>query len=168
MRRNVIAGAVAGVFVVGAAIGVPVAVNASNAAHAQEVAQIQAAKDGSVVVRADGARDAVLAGSAVQAGVIAQQEAAAKAAAAAAAQAAAAAAAQKAAQEAAAQQAAQTQTVQASSSAQQPVLCPAGSQANSGTTINGVRVDTSCFPDICFHLVLPDPAHPECVTAFKP
>jgi hypothetical protein len=51
---------------------------------------------------------------------------------------------------------------------QQAVTCPPGSQANSGTTINGVRVDTSCFPEICFHLVLPDPAHPECVTAFKP
>ena len=45
-----------------------------------------------------------------------------------------------------------------------PIKCPAGSTANSGDAGN----DTSCFPDICFHIVLPDPAHPECVTAFKP
>lgn len=45
-----------------------------------------------------------------------------------------------------------------------PIKCPAGSQANSGDGPN----DTSCFPEICFHIVLPDPAHPECVTAFKP
>lgn len=45
-----------------------------------------------------------------------------------------------------------------------PIKCPAGSQANSGDGGN----DTSCFPDICFHITLPDPAHPECVTAFKP
>lgn len=42
--------------------------------------------------------------------------------------------------------------------------CPAGSQANSGDASG----DTSCFPEICFHIVLPDPAHPECVTPFKP
>jgi hypothetical protein len=45
-----------------------------------------------------------------------------------------------------------------------PVKCPAGSQANSGDAGN----DTSCFPVICFTIVLPDPAHPECVTPFKP
>ena len=45
-----------------------------------------------------------------------------------------------------------------------PIKCPAGSSANTGDGPN----DTSCFPDICFHIVLPDPAHPECVTAFKP
>jgi hypothetical protein len=45
-----------------------------------------------------------------------------------------------------------------------PTRCPAGSQANSGDASG----DTSCFPEICFHLVLPDPAHPECVTPFKP
>jgi hypothetical protein len=42
--------------------------------------------------------------------------------------------------------------------------CPAGSQANSGDG----DVDFTCFPDICFHITLPDPNHPECVTAFKP
>lgn len=45
-----------------------------------------------------------------------------------------------------------------------PIKCPAGSQANSGDAGN----DTSCFPVICFTIVLPDPAHPECVTPFKP
>lgn len=45
-----------------------------------------------------------------------------------------------------------------------PIKCPAGSSANSGDAGN----DTSCFPDICFHITLPDAAHPECVTAFKP
>lgn len=45
-----------------------------------------------------------------------------------------------------------------------PVKCPSGSSANSGDGEN----DTSCFPDICFHLTLPDPAHPECDVAFKP
>ena len=44
------------------------------------------------------------------------------------------------------------------------IKCPAGSTANSGDEGN----DTSCFPDICFHISLPDSAHPECVTAFKP
>lgn len=45
-----------------------------------------------------------------------------------------------------------------------PVKCPAGSQANSGDGEN----DTSCFPEICFHVVLPDPAYPQCEVAFKP
>lgn len=44
------------------------------------------------------------------------------------------------------------------------IKCPAGSTANSGDGGN----DTSCFPTICFHISLPDPAHPECVTPFKP
>jgi hypothetical protein len=44
------------------------------------------------------------------------------------------------------------------------IHCPAGSTANSGD----VQGATSCFPDICFHITLPDPNHPECVTAFKP
>jgi hypothetical protein len=95
---------------------------------------------------------------------------AAKAAAAAAAQAAAQAAAEAAAEQQAEERAAAEDTSgdDGSGGGQQAVTCPPGSQANSGTTINGVRVDTSCFPEICFHLVLPDPAHPECVTAFKP
>lgn len=45
-----------------------------------------------------------------------------------------------------------------------PVRCPAGSTANSSDGIN----DTSCFPDICFTITVPDPAHPECDTAFRP
>lgn len=101
VRRNIIAGAITAAVVAAAAIGVPVAVNASNAAHAQEVQQISAAKDASLITRADGERSAVLADSATQAGVIAQQEADAKAAAAAQA------AAEKAAADAAAAQAAQ-------------------------------------------------------------
>ncbi len=70
------------------------------------------------------------------------------------------AAAQQAAEDAAAKNAAKpkTQTVTG------PIKCPAGSSANSGDAGN----DTSCFPNICFHIVLPDPAHPECVTPFKP
>lgn len=109
LRRNVIAGTIAAVFVAGAAVGVPVAVNASNTAHAQEIAQTDAANGATAVTRADGARDVLLVGSATQAGVIAQQEA--DAAAAAAAQAAAA----QAAADAAAAQAAQQQQAQAQS-----------------------------------------------------
>lgn len=45
-----------------------------------------------------------------------------------------------------------------------PVRCPAGSSANSSDGVN----DTSCFPDICFNIAVPDPAHPECDVAFKP
>lgn len=100
-----------------------------------------------------------------------------------AAEAAAALAAQQAAQAAAAQQAALEAAVQqqaaqddsgsysadSGSSASEPsapalIKCPAGSQANSGDGGN----DTSCFPVICFHITLPDPAHPECATPFKP
>ena len=44
------------------------------------------------------------------------------------------------------------------------IHCPAGSMANSGDSSGA----TSCFPDICFHVTLPDPAYPQCVTAFKP
>jgi hypothetical protein len=45
-----------------------------------------------------------------------------------------------------------------------PVKCPAGSQANSADGPN----DTSCFPNICFSIAVPDPSHPECDVAFKP
>lgn len=76
----------------------------------------------------------------------------------------AAAAAQAAAAAAAAQAAADAARRAAAPKSVTPVKCPAGSQANSGDGGN----DTSCFPEICFHIVLPDPAHPECVTAFKP
>jgi hypothetical protein len=171
---NVIAGAITVVIVVGAAIGTPVLVNASNAAHQEQMQQTADAKAATTLVRAAGQQDAVLTESATQAGVIAQQEAEAKAAAEAAAQAA---AAQAAADAAAAAQAAQQQQQEAATSddaADQgsgsdpapaaQTHCPAGSQANSGDASG----DTSCFPEICFHIVLPDPAHPECVTPFKP
>ncbi|WP_022891251.1 hypothetical protein [Agromyces subbeticus] len=42
--------------------------------------------------------------------------------------------------------------------------CPAGSLPNSGDGEN----HTSCFPEECFHVTLPDPSYPQCVTAFKP
>lgn len=45
-----------------------------------------------------------------------------------------------------------------------PIRCPAGSTANSNDGVN----DTSCFPDICFSIVVPNPDHPECDTAFRP
>lgn len=44
------------------------------------------------------------------------------------------------------------------------IKCPAGSQANSGDGVN----DTSCFPDICFNISLPNPDHPECDEPFRP
>ena len=75
-----------------------------------------------------------------------------------------------AAEAAAAAQAAAEAAAQASDQARKPstpagpIKCPAGSQANSGDGPN----DTSCFPVVCFTIELPDPAHPECVTAFKP
>lgn len=103
LTRNITAGVIAAVIIGGAAIGAPIIVNASNTAHQEQVAQIAAAKDATTVTRAAGDRDTVLTDSAVQAGVIAEQEAEAKAAAEAAAQAAAA----KAAADAAAAQAAQ-------------------------------------------------------------
>jgi hypothetical protein len=71
-------------------------------------------------------------------------------------------AAQKAAAEQAARQQATTQTVPGVATG--PIKCPAGSQANSGDGPN----DTSCLPEICFHIQLPDPAHPDCETPFKP
>lgn len=70
----------------------------------------------------------------------------------------------QAAAEAAAAQAAQDAAKKAAQHSSGPVRCPAGSSANSSDGVN----DTSCFPDICFHLTLPDPAHPECDVAFKP
>ena len=66
--------------------------------------------------------------------------------------------------QAAADAAAAAATPKRAATSSGPVKCPAGSQANSGDGVN----DTSCFPEICFHITLPDPAHPECVTAFKP
>ncbi len=108
LRRNIIAGSIVGLIVIAAAIGTPVIVAASNAAHAAEIQRMDEARAASKVVRADAARAETLAASAKQAGVIARQEAAAQAAAAkAAAEAAAQAAAAQAAQEAQAQAAQQ-------------------------------------------------------------
>jgi hypothetical protein len=45
-----------------------------------------------------------------------------------------------------------------------PTKCPPGSLPNSGDGEN----HTSCFPEECFHVTLPDPSYPQCVTAFKP
>ena len=45
-----------------------------------------------------------------------------------------------------------------------PVRCPAGSTANSNDGVN----DTSCFPNVCYSISVPDPAHPECDYAFRP
>lgn len=45
-----------------------------------------------------------------------------------------------------------------------PIRCPAGSVANSNDGVN----DTSCFPEICFSIVVPNPEHPECDVAFRP
>ncbi len=45
-----------------------------------------------------------------------------------------------------------------------PIRCPAGSTANSSDGVN----DTSCFPDVCFTIPVPDPAYPECDVAFRP
>lgn len=75
-------------------------------------------------------------------------------------------AAQAAADAAAAAQAAAAAPVKRSAAAAPagPIKCPAGSSANSGDGPN----DTSCFPDICFHSVLPDPNLPQCDVAFKP
>ena len=55
-------------------------------------------------------------------------------------------------------------TVTAPPPAPSPVRCPAGSTANSSDGYN----DTSCFPDVCFTIAVPDPAHPECDVAFRP
>jgi hypothetical protein len=73
------------------------------------------------------------------------------------------AAADKAAADAAAAAAAAAAQHHASSSAG-PVRCPAGSTANSSDGEN----DTSCFPNVCFTIPIPDPAHPECDHTFKP
>lgn len=48
--------------------------------------------------------------------------------------------------------------------APEPIRCPAGSTANSSDGVN----DTSCYPTICYSILVPDPAHPECDKAFKP
>jgi hypothetical protein len=75
------------------------------------------------------------------------------------------AAAAQAAADAAAQAAAQAVKQRAAASPSTGLKqCPAGSSGNSGDA-TGM---TSCFPDICFLITLPDAAHPECVTPFKP
>lgn len=125
---NVIAGAIAAVVVVGAAIGTPVLVNASNAAHQEQVQQTADAKAATILVRAAGQQDAVLTESATQAGVIAQQEAEAKAATEAAAQAAAAQAEQEA-QEQSASDDSSGDTGSGGGNAG-PTKCPPGTTAN--------------------------------------
>lgn len=45
-----------------------------------------------------------------------------------------------------------------------PILCPAGSSANSSDGYN----DTSCMWEVCFTIALPDPTHPECDATFRP
>jgi PKD repeat protein len=45
-----------------------------------------------------------------------------------------------------------------------PDRCPAGTTVNSNDGTN----DTSCLPNICLGLTLPDPAHPECDYAYPP
>lgn len=45
-----------------------------------------------------------------------------------------------------------------------PTLCPPGSTANSSDGYN----DTSCFPNVCFTIVVPNPDHPECDAPFRP
>ena len=42
--------------------------------------------------------------------------------------------------------------------------CPEGSFASTGDETG----DTSCLPEICRHIMLPDPVYPECETPFKP
>jgi hypothetical protein len=69
----------------------------------------------------------------------------------------------------AAQQAAQEQTAakaatKTRAAVQHATTCPPGSTVNSGDG----DVAYTCFPDVCFHVTLPDPAYPQCVTAFKP
>ncbi|GAA0426553.1 hypothetical protein GCM10009543_22180 [Leifsonia naganoensis] len=123
-------------------------------------------------VQAGQVKHVVAVAAAAEAARVAAEQAAARAAEEAAAQAAAQAAAEAAAQQAAqeaAQQATQRQTASQQSTADDPVpsgpiKCPAGSQANSGDGGN----DTSCLPEICFHITLPDPNHTECETPFKP
>ena len=45
------------------------------------------------------------------------------------------------------------------------IVCPAGSVVVEGDAQGNADL---CLPSICQHLSLPDPDHPECVTAFKP
>lgn len=153
--------------------GTTVGINAAQNAAA-EVAQqhllasvktesvtMQAASDDDAAVMADVNQTAAVDHTnEVAAAAEAARKAAEEAAAAAAAKAAADAAAAQTAHDAAARQ----QSSSSSDDDSGPVRCPAGSQANSGDGGN----DTSCFPVICFHIQLPDPNHPECVTPFKP
>lgn len=45
-----------------------------------------------------------------------------------------------------------------------PDLCPPGTQSNGSDGYN----DTSCGPDICWTMPIPDPAHPECDYFYPP
>lgn len=150
-------GAAGLVVIAGAAIGVPAAVHAMTPAPKPTAAFVEAAQTGQV-----NAAPAVSDDQQAQANqqeIQLETDNAAKAKAAADAL-----AAQQAAADQAAKDAAAKKSPAQHSAATGPVRCPAGSSANSNDGVN----DTSCFPDICFHIPVPDPAHPECDTAFKP
>jgi hypothetical protein len=146
---------VAGIIVAGCFAVPPVLAAANQAAYNTAQAKAQAAVPAAPVGDATSAGEQqTLANSDTAGGqAIATEQAALQA------QAAAAAAAQ------AAAEAAATQKARASDIGPDGlIVCPPGSQANSGDSSGA----TSCFPDICFHITLPDPNHPECVTPFKP
>jgi preprotein translocase subunit SecF len=171
-RTNIIAGAITAAALVGVLGGIgAVAVKANADAEAHTALMVEVKADGRTL-NAAAAEDTALAATVVEAGQIAHLQAVAAeqvAVKVAAEQAAAAEAARVAAEQAAAQDPARQQTVRQQAATGDPapsgpIKCPAGSQANSGDGPN----DTSCFPTICFHIQLPDAAHPECEVAFKP
>lgn len=45
-----------------------------------------------------------------------------------------------------------------------PILCPGGSTSVGSDGFN----DTSCLPNECFSITLPDPAYPQCDAPFRP
>jgi membrane protein involved in colicin uptake len=140
---NVIAGAVVAVVVGAAAIGTPMIVNASNVAQQSQQQAITDAKAATALVRSVGERDALLAQSSDEAGVIAQQEAEAKAAAAAAAQAA---AAQAAADAAAAQAAQQVQAAADASSDDSGTSSDSGSSDGGAPASSGLPAGSPVPP----------------------
>ena len=179
IRSAAIAGTVAILLLSGGVAGVSIGLGNARA-QAEQLHLLANAKTSSVVMEAASVEDAAVNADATQAQAIAhtdqlaaqaeaakvaaEKAAAAKAAAEAAAKAAALAA-QQAAQQQASQQAVQSAPQQQAASAPSgPIRCPAGSSANSNDGVN----DTSCFPNICFTIQVPNPAHPECDVAFKP
>ncbi|WP_162819142.1 hypothetical protein [Leifsonia aquatica] len=173
LKARIIGGSIAAVLLAGLGVGgyaIVANAQAGAAAHQQLMSQVKTVGATLTTAAAD---DAALNESAVQASqvkhiaaIVAEQEAARVAAEqAAAAKVAAALAAQQAAQEEANRQAAADQPSTSDDAAPTgPIKCPAGSQANSGDGPN----DTSCLPEICFHIQLPDPSYPQCETPFKP